>query len=167
MSSNLIVHGIRVQNSPQFHFRFDNCRNVTVDAISISSPALSPNTDGIHVENTEMVGIYNSVISSGKSSLFPPSSQICFRFGILRLMISTGDDCISIGAGSINIDIRNVTCGPSHGIRYRQKHFFFSFLDLLCEHESNSIRFLVQHWEPGHEEHSSLRDEHNSKEFSD
>ncbi|KAJ8500537.1 hypothetical protein OPV22_011089 [Ensete ventricosum] len=91
MSSNLTVHGIRVQNSPQFHFRFDNCRNVTVDAISISSPALSPNTDGIHVENTEMVGIYNSVISNG-------------------------DDCVSIGAGSINIDIRNVTCGPSHGI---------------------------------------------------
>ncbi|RRT34651.1 hypothetical protein B296_00055756 [Ensete ventricosum] len=109
MSSNLTVHGIRVQNSPQFHFRFDNCRNVTVDAISISSPALSPNTDGIHVENTEMVGIYNSVISNGNSSPFPTSPHICFRFGILRLLISTGDDCVSIGAGSINIDIRNVT----------------------------------------------------------
>lgn len=66
MSSNLAVHGIRIHNSPQFHFRFDNCRNVTVDAISINSPALSPNTDGIHVENSVDVGIYNSVISSGK-----------------------------------------------------------------------------------------------------
>lgn len=29
-----------------------------------------------------------------------------------------GDDCVSIGAGTANVDIRNVTCGPSHGIRY-------------------------------------------------
>ncbi|WOK96067.1 hypothetical protein Cni_G04774 [Canna indica] len=90
-SSNLAVRGIRVQNSPQFHFRFDNCRNITVDSISISSPALSPNTDGIHVENTDTVRIYNSVIANG-------------------------DDCVSIGTGSFNVDIRNVTCGPSHGI---------------------------------------------------
>ncbi|KAJ6823933.1 polygalacturonase-like [Iris pallida] len=91
MSSNLTVHGLKIQNSPQFHFRFDECRNVTVDRISISSPALSPNTDGIHVENTRNVRIYNSVISNG-------------------------DDCVSIGSGSVNVDIRNVTCGPGHGI---------------------------------------------------
>ncbi|KAG0475934.1 hypothetical protein HPP92_012775 [Vanilla planifolia] len=92
MSSNLTVHGLKIENSPQFHFRFDNCNNVTVDSITISSPALSPNTDGIHVENSNSVGIYNSIISNG-------------------------DDCISIGSGSLNIDIQNVTCGPSHGIR--------------------------------------------------
>lgn len=92
MSSNLTVYGLKIQNSPQFHFRFDDCRNVTVNSISISSPALSPNTDGIHVENTNTIGIYNSVISNG-------------------------DDCISIGSGSFNVDIRNVTCGPGHGIR--------------------------------------------------
>ncbi|KAJ8471961.1 hypothetical protein OPV22_026304 [Ensete ventricosum] len=74
------------QNSPQFHFRFDNCSNVTIDTICMSSPALSPNTDGIHVENTELIGIYN------------------------------GDDCVSIGAGNVSINIVNVTCGPSHGI---------------------------------------------------
>ncbi|KAH0448580.1 hypothetical protein IEQ34_022380 [Dendrobium chrysotoxum] len=91
MSSNLTVNGIKIQNSPQFHFRFDNCKNVIIDSIAISSPALSPNTDGIHVENTNNVGIYNSIISNG-------------------------DDCISIGSGSLNVDIQNVTCGPSHGI---------------------------------------------------
>ncbi|KAJ6808812.1 polygalacturonase-like [Iris pallida] len=91
MSSNVTVHGLKIRNSPQFHFRFDECRNVTVDHISISSPALSPNTDGIHVENTRNVRIHNSVISNG-------------------------DDCVSIGSGSVNVDIQNVTCGPSHGI---------------------------------------------------
>lgn len=66
MSSNVTVHGLKIRNSPQFHFRFDNCRNVLIDTIVINSPHLSPNTDGIHVENSANVGIYNSVISNGK-----------------------------------------------------------------------------------------------------
>ncbi|XP_015891784.1 polygalacturonase At1g48100 [Ziziphus jujuba] len=91
MSNNLTVKGLRIKNSPQFHFRFDNCRNVHVESIVITAPALSPNTDGIHIENTNGVEIYNSVISNG-------------------------DDCVSIGAGCYNVDIRNITCGPGHGI---------------------------------------------------
>lgn len=92
MSSNLTVRGIKVQNSPQFHFRFDGCRNVTVDSIRIASPALSPNTDGIHLENSDGVVIRDSLISNG-------------------------DDCVSIGAGTANVDIHNITCGPGgHGI---------------------------------------------------
>ncbi|KAI4965162.1 polygalacturonase At1g48100-like [Hordeum vulgare subsp. vulgare] len=90
-SCNLVVQGLRVENSPEFHFRFDGCSDVLVDGLFISSPANSPNTDGIHVENTERVGIYNSKISNG-------------------------DDCISIGTGSYDVDIQNVTCGPGHGI---------------------------------------------------
>ncbi|BAF17000.1 polygalacturonase At1g48100 [Oryza sativa Japonica Group] len=91
MSRNLVVEGLRVENSPEFHFRFDGCSDVRVDGLSIRSPANSPNTDGIHVENTQRVAIYNS-------------------------MISNGDDCISIGTGSYDVDIQNVSCGPGHGI---------------------------------------------------
>ncbi|KAM7481840.1 hypothetical protein LguiB_006423 [Lonicera macranthoides] len=91
MSSNLSVKGLEIKNSPQFHIRFDNCRGINIDTIQIKAPALSPNTDGIHVENTNDVKIYNSVVSNG-------------------------DDCVSIGAGSYNVYIRNITCGPSHGI---------------------------------------------------
>ncbi|KAJ4783424.1 Pectin lyase-like superfamily protein [Rhynchospora pubera] len=90
-SSNVTVDGLKVQDSPQFHFRFDQCRYVTVSSLQIRSPAFSPNTDGIHVEGSENVLIHNSVISNG-------------------------DDCVSIGAGSLNIHIENVTCGPGHGI---------------------------------------------------
>ncbi|XP_061962553.1 polygalacturonase At1g48100-like [Populus nigra] len=91
MSSNLTVQGLKIKNSPQFNFRFDNCKNVHVESIHITAPALSPNTDGIHIENTNGVEIYNSVISNG-------------------------DDCVSIGSGCYDVDIRNITCGPGHGI---------------------------------------------------
>ncbi|KAH7573437.1 hypothetical protein JRO89_XS03G0148400 [Xanthoceras sorbifolium] len=91
MSSNLVVSGLRIQNSPQFHMKFDGCEGVHIEKLSISSPKLSPNTDGIHIENTKSVGIYDS-------------------------MITNGDDCISIGTGCSNVDIDGVTCGPSHGI---------------------------------------------------
>ncbi|GER30656.1 pectin lyase-like superfamily protein [Striga asiatica] len=90
-SSNLTVQGVKIKNSPHFHFRFDYCDNVRIDSLYINSPATSPNTDGIHVENCNDVKIYNSIIANG-------------------------DDCVSIGTGSYNVDIRNITCGPSHGI---------------------------------------------------
>ncbi|XP_062197232.1 polygalacturonase At1g48100-like [Phragmites australis] len=91
MSNNVKVQDLKVQNSPEFHFRFDSCRGVLVSGLSINSPELSPNTDGIHVENTQDVLITNSVVSNG-------------------------DDCVSIGAGTLNVHIENVTCGPGHGI---------------------------------------------------
>ncbi|KAG7594431.1 Parallel beta-helix repeat [Arabidopsis thaliana x Arabidopsis arenosa] len=91
MSNNIEVKGLRIQNSPQFHMKFDGCQGVLINEIQISSPKLSPNTDGIHLGNTRSVGIYNSVVSNG-------------------------DDCISIGTGCSDVDIQGVTCGPSHGI---------------------------------------------------
>lgn len=66
MSSNLVLRGLRIQNSPQFHVKFDGCQGVLIDELSISAPKLSPNTDGIHLGNTRDVGIYNSLISNGK-----------------------------------------------------------------------------------------------------
>ncbi|XVF05906.1 hypothetical protein REPUB_Repub06bG0002300 [Reevesia pubescens] len=91
MSSNLTVKGLKIKNSPQFNFRFDACHDVRVESLTIKAPARSPNTDGIHIENTNNVQIYNSIISNG-------------------------DDCVSIGAGCYDVDIKNITCGPSHGI---------------------------------------------------
>ncbi|MBA0665072.1 hypothetical protein Goklo_004987, partial [Gossypium klotzschianum] len=51
----------------------------------------SPNTDGIHV-------------------------QLSRNVEILSTSIKTGDDCISIGPGTENLWIEQITCGPGHGI---------------------------------------------------
>ncbi|KAK4482132.1 hypothetical protein RD792_009272 [Penstemon davidsonii] len=114
MSNNLTVQGIKIQNSPQFHLRFDNCKNVHIESIHITAPPSSPNTDGIHIENTNNVGIYNSVISNG-------------------------DDCVSIGSGCYDVDIKNITCGPGHGIRYLR--------DSVIKNSDNGVR--IKTWQGG------------------
>lgn len=130
MSSNLTVWGLKVMNSPQFHFRFDGCRNVLIESLSIKAPSQSPNTDGIHIENSNNVGIYNS-------------------------MISNGDDCVSIGASTYDVDIRNITCGPSHGISIgslgvRNSHACVSNItvtDSVIKHSDNGVR--IKTWQGG------------------
>ncbi|AES96173.2 putative polygalacturonase [Medicago truncatula] len=85
------VTGITIQNSPQCHLKFDNCNGVLVHDVSISSPGDSPNTDGIHLQNSKDVLIHSS-------------------------KLACGDDCISIQTGCSNVYVHNVNCGPGHGI---------------------------------------------------
>ncbi|KAK7818788.1 polygalacturonase [Quercus suber] len=130
MSSNLTLQGLEVKNSPKFHLRFDVCQYVDIELLNINSPARSPNTDGIHIENTKNVNIYNSVISNG-------------------------DDCVSIGAGCYNVDIRNITCGPSHGISIgslgiRNSQACVSNItvsDSVIRHSDNGVR--IKTWQGG------------------
>ncbi|KAH0650037.1 hypothetical protein KY284_029949 [Solanum tuberosum] len=89
-SSNVVVTGITIQNSPKAHLKFDNCVAVQVSGITVSSPGDSPNTDGIHLQNSQ-----NVVINSSH--------------------IACGDDCISIQTGSSAVFIHDVHCGPGHG----------------------------------------------------
>ncbi|KAL6146452.1 hypothetical protein ACLB2K_057131 [Fragaria x ananassa] len=137
MCSNLKLKGLRIKNSPQFHFKFDNCQNVYVESLTIKSPALSPNTDGIHIQNTNNMKIYNSLVSNG-------------------------DDCVSIGTGSYNIDIRNITCGPSHGISIgslgdgnsRACVSNITVKDSIIKHSDNGVR--IKTWQGGSGSVSSI-----------
>ncbi|KAI4349873.1 hypothetical protein L6164_010419 [Bauhinia variegata] len=130
MSSNLTVQRLEIKNSPQFHFRFDGCQNVHIEMLTIKSPAQSPNTDGIHIDNTNNVKIYNSVISNG-------------------------DDCVSIGTGCHNVDIRNITCGPSHGISIgslgnhnsRACVYNVTVSESVIKHSDNGVR--IKTWQGG------------------
>ncbi|KAG6429572.1 hypothetical protein SASPL_107624 [Salvia splendens] len=90
-SFNVTVTGITIKNSPQCHLKFDNCIGVSVYNLTVSSPGNSPNTDGIHLQNS-------------KDVLIRSSNLAC------------GDDCVSIQTGCTNVYIHNVNCGPGHGI---------------------------------------------------
>jgi polygalacturonase len=62
LSNDVTVRDLSIENSPKFNLKFDDCQRVRVDGLFVSSPAFSPNTDGIHVENTTDVQILNSRI---------------------------------------------------------------------------------------------------------
>ncbi|XP_060966202.1 probable polygalacturonase At3g15720 [Cannabis sativa] len=85
------VLNILVINSPQVHVLVWNSQNVEINNLSITSPPLSPNTDGIHIEASTNIIVIHSLIRAG-------------------------DDCISIGDQSSFIHVSNLLCGPGHGI---------------------------------------------------
>ncbi|CAH9097135.1 unnamed protein product [Cuscuta epithymum] len=59
-SFNVTVTGITIQNSPQCHLKFDDCAGVYVYNFTASSPGDSPNTDGIHLQNSKDVLVHSS-----------------------------------------------------------------------------------------------------------
>nr|GME00781.1 polygalacturonase At1g48100-like [Ipomoea batatas] len=69
-SFNVTVTGITIQNSPQCHLKFDNCVGVYVYNFTASSPGDSPNTDGIHLQNSKDVVIRGSTLGCG---------NLCFK----------------------------------------------------------------------------------------
>ncbi|XP_050245962.1 exopolygalacturonase-like [Quercus robur] len=89
--TNSIVQDITSKDSKFFHIHLLGCKNLQFQHVTITAPADSPNTDGIHIGRSSQINITNA-------------------------NIGTGDDCISIGDGTQDITINQVTCGPGHGI---------------------------------------------------
>ncbi|KAJ0039080.1 hypothetical protein Pint_23994 [Pistacia integerrima] len=89
--NNLRVANLRFKNSQKMHLSFKKCVNVIALNLKVIAPGNSPNTDGIHVTETQNIQIKNCVIG-------------------------TGDDCISVVSGSKNIRATGIVCGPGHGI---------------------------------------------------
>ncbi|KAK6161079.1 hypothetical protein DH2020_004460 [Rehmannia glutinosa] len=88
---NAKIKSINMINSMGFHMHITQSYLVRLHSLHITSPGDSPNTDGIHISKSNTIKISRNVIK-------------------------TGDDCISIGQGSTNVTINQITCGPGHGI---------------------------------------------------
>lgn len=73
-SFNVTVTGIIIRNSPQCHLKFDNCVGVVVHDMAVSSPGDSPNTDGIHLQNSKDVLIRGTTLACGKFHFSVPIS---------------------------------------------------------------------------------------------
>ncbi|RAL41346.1 hypothetical protein DM860_010140 [Cuscuta australis] len=87
----LRIGGLLMLNSQQMHLSLTSCVKVTVSGVQVVAPSTSPNTDGIHISSSTSVTVKDCTIA-------------------------TGDDCISIVGNSSRIRIRNIVCGPGHGI---------------------------------------------------
>ncbi|KAJ0985689.1 hypothetical protein J5N97_004045 [Dioscorea zingiberensis] len=90
-TNRLIVQELNLVNSQQMHMSFTNCFHVKASSLKLVAPANSSNTDGIHISASTSVVIQDSTIG-------------------------TGDDCISVVSNSSNVRIRDIVCGPGHGI---------------------------------------------------
>ncbi|XP_073007522.1 polygalacturonase-like [Typha latifolia] len=91
LSKNVLVQGLTSLNSEGFHMSIFGSSGVTVKGAKFLAPGDSPNTDGIHVQMSSFVNILSSTMK-------------------------TGDDCISMGAGTSAVWIEGINCGPGHGI---------------------------------------------------
>ncbi|KAL7145686.1 hypothetical protein ABFS83_07G103700 [Erythranthe nasuta] len=89
--NNVLVSGLKSFNSQRVHISINGCWNMFLQKMKIVAPSRSPNTDGIHIESSTGITISNS-------------------------NIGTGDDCISIGPGSMKLRMDKISCGPGHGI---------------------------------------------------
>ncbi|WZZ02290.1 probable polygalacturonase At3g15720 [Brassica rapa] len=89
--NNLEINGITSFDSPRNHISIRDCRQVKITQIKLIAPGDSPNTDGIDISTSTNVEIYDTIVG-------------------------TGDDCVALNSGSININITRMQCGPGHGI---------------------------------------------------
>ncbi|CAM8979511.1 unnamed protein product [Rhodiola kirilowii] len=92
-SSNVVVKNLKSINPKGNNFQLDGGNNIVhlcSAGLRLTAPKDAPNTDGFHIENSTLVTISKSVISSG-------------------------GDCVSLGAGSTNIMIQNITCSSGSG----------------------------------------------------
>ncbi|KAL5988004.1 hypothetical protein ACLOJK_035767 [Asimina triloba] len=89
--NNGSISQITSLNSKNFHMNIFACKNMEIKGVTITAPGDSPNTDGMHLSNVHGIRVFDS-------------------------RIGTGDDCIGIGPSSSDICIKNVVCGPGHGI---------------------------------------------------
>lgn len=89
------VNRIIISNSAKYHLVITSVDSLDITRITISSPATSPNTDGIHV--------------------FGGGTNI----RVNNVTIGNGDDAIAINSGSSassNISVNNVTVTSGHGV---------------------------------------------------
>lgn len=62
---NLVVKDLKIKDAQQMHVSFENCVIVRAYNLVITAPEKSPNTDGIHVTNTQNMIISNCDIGTG------------------------------------------------------------------------------------------------------
>lgn len=111
--TNSHIQDITSFNSKLFHINVTNSKHLTLQRITIDAPQESLNTDGIHIGRSSFINVTDA-------------------------NIKTGDDCVSLGDGSQNINVEKVTCGSGHGISIGSLGRY-----VLTEIENNYVTQLI------------------------
>ncbi|KAH9679299.1 hypothetical protein WN943_027373 [Citrus x changshan-huyou] len=121
------ITGVQSVDSKFFHINILGCYNLKLNTINISAPDDSPNTDGIHIGRSNGIEISNS-------------------------KIATGDDCVSLGDGSQNVLVSDVSCGPGHGIsvgslgKYKKEEDVVGLTVINCTFTGTSNGVRIKTW---------------------
>lgn len=97
---NVLVQGVTLRNSPNFHLVPQRCKNVIIDGITVACPWNAQNGDAIDIGNCKDVLIVNNVINAGDDG-------ICMKGGI-------GENGRAAGPCE-NINIQDNTVYHAHG----------------------------------------------------
>ncbi|CAN0902586.1 PG1 [Linum grandiflorum] len=85
------VEGLTSKDSKFFHMSTLYVKNLTFSHVHTIAPAESRNTDGIHISRSSMITVIDSIFE-------------------------TGDDCVSMADDLDTVTVRNIKCGPGHGV---------------------------------------------------
>lgn len=134
-SSNLLLEGVTLKNSPMWTVSPLACDNITVRNITIQNPADSPNTDGINPEscrNVRIEGCHIDVgddcitIKSGKEDDHRRELPPCENITVTGCTLLHGHGGVVIGSemsGSVrNVVVSNcVFIGTDRGLRFKSR----------------------------------------------
>jgi len=124
--ANVLIQGVTLKDSPQFHLVPQRCHDVTIENVQITAPANSPNTDGIDPTSSREVLIRHCVIDVGDDNVSLKSNP---NEGPTENVLVT--DCTfkhghgasvgsNTGGGIRNVVIQNCTFeGADNGIRIK------------------------------------------------
>ncbi|HTY88370.1 MAG TPA: glycoside hydrolase family 28 protein [Candidatus Acidoferrum sp.] len=128
----LRLTGVRLVNSPKFHFVPTECNDVTVDHVTILAPVGAANTDGIDPSNCRNVTITRCTIDTGDDNIAIKSGKKVpgREFGCENITVT---DCVfrhghglSIGSETVggvrHLVVRNCRFdGTENGIRIKSR----------------------------------------------
>ncbi len=129
---NVRLAGIKLVNSPKFHYVPTDCEDVTVEDVTIISPAGAANTDGIDPSNCRNVTITRCTIDIGDDNIAIKSGKkVAGReFGCENITVT---DCVflhghglSIGSETVggvrNLVVKNCRFdGTENGLRIKSR----------------------------------------------
>ncbi|HYW72184.1 MAG TPA: glycoside hydrolase family 28 protein [Pyrinomonadaceae bacterium] len=124
--ANILIQGITLKDAPQFHLVPQRCHDVTIENVTVTAPADSPNTDGIDPSSSREVLISHCTIDVGDDNVAFKSNP---GDGPTENVLVT--DCTfkhghgasvgsNIGGGIRNILVQNCSFdGGDNGIRIK------------------------------------------------